>query len=250
MKRVLLAAGLLVSLGVAQASYGYTFTDSTNYWDGWSSSNAWMDSQDVLGKPSITGGNVQVAQGLLQSISYAADPLWPNGGWNTLHSGDLFINVKGSANDNTWDYIVRTFNANAAGNYALYNITSLGITDVRSDYGALTNPNPNNTWGQVGPYVTAYDRIGQPVALTNAVVSGLTSSTTAYFAGLTDDAFNTFYTFGNGLNVGDSFEIAWGLTCGNDVVQTPVPEPGTMMLLGMGLLGMAVYGKRRSNKQA
>lgn len=31
---------------------------------------------------------------------------------------------------------------------------------------------------------------------------------------------------------------------------TPVPEPGTMMLLGLGMLGMAVYGKRRMNKQA
>jgi hypothetical protein len=30
----------------------------------------------------------------------------------------------------------------------------------------------------------------------------------------------------------------------------PVPEPGTMMLLGIGMLGMAVYGKRRMNKEA
>jgi hypothetical protein len=29
-----------------------------------------------------------------------------------------------------------------------------------------------------------------------------------------------------------------------------VPEPGTMMLLGMGMLGLAVYGKRRMNKEA
>ncbi|HIJ88498.1 MAG TPA: PEP-CTERM sorting domain-containing protein [Desulfuromonadales bacterium] len=28
----------------------------------------------------------------------------------------------------------------------------------------------------------------------------------------------------------------------------PVPEPGTMMLLGFGMLGLAVYGKRRMNK--
>ena len=30
----------------------------------------------------------------------------------------------------------------------------------------------------------------------------------------------------------------------------PVPEPGTMMLLGIGMLGMAIYGKRRMNKEA
>ena len=33
-------------------------------------------------------------------------------------------------------------------------------------------------------------------------------------------------------------------------VATPVPEPGTMMLLGFGMLGLAVFGKRRMNKEA
>jgi len=34
---------------------------------------------------------------------------------------------------------------------------------------------------------------------------------------------------------------------GNEVA--PVPEPGTMVLLGIGMLGLAIYGKRRMNKE-
>lgn len=35
---------------------------------------------------------------------------------------------------------------------------------------------------------------------------------------------------------------------GNDL--SPVPEPGTMALLGFGMLGLAIYGKRRMNRDA
>jgi hypothetical protein len=33
------------------------------------------------------------------------------------------------------------------------------------------------------------------------------------------------------------------------LIVTPVPEPGTMLLLGFGMLSLAVYGKRRMNKE-
>jgi hypothetical protein len=36
----------------------------------------------------------------------------------------------------------------------------------------------------------------------------------------------------------------------HDAEATPVPEPGTMLLLGTGLLGLAVYGKRRMNRES
>jgi len=45
---------------------------------------------------------------------------------------------------------------------------------------------------------------------------------------------------GSGL---DGFDV-------NAVGVAPVPEPGTMVLLGAGLLGLAIFGKRRMNREA
>jgi len=52
--------------------------------------------------------------------------------------------------------------------------------------------------------------------------------------------FNILYSADNGFP--EVLQIAG--------MSAPVPEPGTMMLLGIGMLGMAVYGKRRMNKEA
>jgi len=45
----------------------------------------------------------------------------------------------------------------------------------------------------------------------------------------------------------------WAMQCGNDVLEgevpardVPVPEPGTLLLLGLGLTGIVAYRKLRS----
>jgi PEP-CTERM motif len=49
--------------------------------------------------------------------------------------------------------------------------------------------------------------------------------------------------------LGDFYLASSTLTAYGDNGTAPVPEPGTMVLLGFGLLGIAIYGKRRMNKE-
>jgi len=55
----------------------------------------------------------------------------------------------------------------------------------------------------------------------------------------------TFGTYTNDIRLDEAFLSA---TTSPVDPPPPVPEPGTMMLLGMGMFGMAVYGKRRASK--
>lgn len=54
-------------------------------------------------------------------------------------------------------------------------------------------------------------------------------------------------SFGSGYDLGTDYKKFSHI---DEFGGTPVPEPGTMMLLGIGMFGMAVYGKRRMYKES
>jgi len=63
-----------------------------------------------------------------------------------------------------------------------------------------------------------------------------------------DGSWSTFDLWNAGYGGNGALEISH--FSGYNPSSTPVPEPGTMMLFGIGMLGLAVYGKRRMNKEA
>lgn len=84
-------------------------------------------------------------------------------------------------------------------------------------------------------------------------------TTSAFFN--PDGNTQTLETFFLGSEFVNLVEVNWQQTGGNqglfnidnivvNEASAPVPEPGTMMLLGFGMASLAIYGKRRKNNKA
>jgi len=237
MKRLATILGIIASLAIGQvataSATSLTLEDKALNWDTWVTNpnvNNNIDGNSVT--PDIKSTTVTYSEAQkLQSIVFNLNTHNYN-----VKSGDLFIDL--GANQ-TWDYVVKALYTplNSSATLSLYKI-NVGLHQDEAYVKSFYNSN-----------VYSY-RPGLPIGLNQGFYGELVQD---YSVSYLADASKISFNFGSSPFVlGGDFIIGYTETCANDVIyqKVPVPEPGTMVLLGAGLLGLAIYGKRRMGKEA
>lgn len=124
-----------------------------------------------------------------------------------------------------------------------FNTTNIiQISDAGYELGDFSGENPSNPGMDVDPplYGIKYEGFGEEgTAFTLTLLSDRAPMLGDFYAKGGEDSFA--FNSGYGDRVGANILVP-------DTVSHPVPEPGTMLLLGSGLIGIAGWGRKRFRK--
>jgi len=249
---ILLVVAALVSISSMASAYS-SWTIADNYIGADPTHNSW-DGKDVVGDNNLFGVDrmeIKLEDKLLTIDIYSY--YFDNIGKYETSLGDLFISNDGwnpygdapyvndnSTNGEDWEYAFH-INRDAQGNLtgALYDIQNA------QDHIVLSS----------APSGYIY-RVGQEVLVNtnglNSVASGNVNIVDVPNSGL-DYLSISFDISALHMKPGDLMGLHWGMSCGNDVIEGAfdpgiVPEPSTVFLIGIGLLGVLGIGRKRMKK--
>lgn len=210
---------LLFFIGSAFAATIY-YPDEYANWPGYPQPPYPVNPGDQFGAyPTIVGAAVIFTDpnNYLESIIFDLT----NMRWDTT----LFINAlwDGVEPYDQWDYFARVTSAGGV----FYEVDP---TFTPANYILVSGP----TW-----------RVGHPYSIESDKLSPLPG----YLTSVAFTGTQLIYTFGpNQIQLfGPDTRFVVGLSqdCANDVFLTPIPEPGTLLLLGAGILGLGLVARRR-----
>lgn len=174
----------------------------------------------------------------------------PVGGYENTLPGDIFIDVTGDitygpaangtgyynhtvSNSFGYDYVISF----SAGTYSVYSLDS--DAQVKSVYYAQNQE--SNAWR----YISGGEALEGFQNLSYEYLSGLTDEETGLMGGI-HYALSVDLSF---LAAGTIFTCHDTMQCGNDNLMgrgttAPVPEPATIFIFGLGLVGLSSYMRR------
>lgn len=223
MKKALIAIVLCLAVftvaGAADATV-IKFGDSSIFWPGWGNGSA-DDHMDSIVRPLLAGGEIEILNGFVTRVAISGTD------FRTMNVGDLFLSTDG---DTIWDYVVRLSGTTAQ----IYSISL-----------------PLNANGYVLVQLPETVRQGHPYAILDSyLTSHVGDGTFTGVVGGGDPGPRTWeWSLGTNYVAWDgSGIVGWTVaTCANDVIYEKIPEPATMLLLGLSLIGLGVVRGRFKN---